>query len=208
MSTNRTLAGFQVDVNQQGDGNDSIVTQSGNGYEAGFAEEFWKPLREYWQDQNPQTPRILDERRVIELLEQPGGAVERVVRPRHDHGMVAGNPGGAGYPASHGDEHSRVGNAGDGHGRCQLEKQPALRTRLPARKHHEDRHHDGAQRERLVGEQGEKNECGSSGRPRKAPIALSDTEHRTDAKDHEYQRQLAVDAMEPPLIRPGRQDRE
>jgi pimeloyl-ACP methyl ester carboxylesterase len=25
----------------------AIITQSGNGYEAGFAEEFWKPLREY-----------------------------------------------------------------------------------------------------------------------------------------------------------------
>jgi hypothetical protein len=33
----------------------AIITQSGNGYEAGFAEEFWKPLREYWRDQDPQT---------------------------------------------------------------------------------------------------------------------------------------------------------
>jgi pimeloyl-ACP methyl ester carboxylesterase len=33
----------------------AIITQNGNGYEAGFTEDFWKPVREYWQDQNPQT---------------------------------------------------------------------------------------------------------------------------------------------------------
>jgi len=33
----------------------AIISQNGNGYEAGFVEEFWKPVREYWQDQNPQT---------------------------------------------------------------------------------------------------------------------------------------------------------
>jgi pimeloyl-ACP methyl ester carboxylesterase len=33
----------------------AIITQSGNGYEAGFTEEFWKPVREYWRDQNPRT---------------------------------------------------------------------------------------------------------------------------------------------------------
>jgi pimeloyl-ACP methyl ester carboxylesterase len=33
----------------------AIVTQNGNGYEAGFTEAFWKPVREYWQEQNPQT---------------------------------------------------------------------------------------------------------------------------------------------------------
>jgi pimeloyl-ACP methyl ester carboxylesterase len=33
----------------------AIITQNGNGYEVGLAEEFWKPVREYWQDPNPQT---------------------------------------------------------------------------------------------------------------------------------------------------------
>ena len=33
----------------------AIITQNGNGYEAGFTEEFWKPVRAYWQDQNPDT---------------------------------------------------------------------------------------------------------------------------------------------------------
>ena len=33
----------------------AIITQNGNGYEAGFTEEFWKPVRDYWQEQNPRT---------------------------------------------------------------------------------------------------------------------------------------------------------
>jgi pimeloyl-ACP methyl ester carboxylesterase len=33
----------------------AVITQNGNGYEAGFAEEFWKPVREFWQDRTPQT---------------------------------------------------------------------------------------------------------------------------------------------------------
>jgi hypothetical protein len=35
----------------------AIVTQNGNGYEAGFVEEFWKPVREYRTDQNPRHAR-------------------------------------------------------------------------------------------------------------------------------------------------------
>jgi pimeloyl-ACP methyl ester carboxylesterase len=33
----------------------AIITQNGNGYDAGFVESFWKPVREYWADQNPRT---------------------------------------------------------------------------------------------------------------------------------------------------------
>ena len=33
----------------------AVITQNGNGYEAGFAEEFWKPVREFWQDRTTQT---------------------------------------------------------------------------------------------------------------------------------------------------------
>ena len=33
----------------------AVITQNGNGYEAGFAQAFWKPVREYWQDRTPQT---------------------------------------------------------------------------------------------------------------------------------------------------------
>jgi pimeloyl-ACP methyl ester carboxylesterase len=33
----------------------AIITQNGNGYEAGFVEEFWRPVRAYWENQNPDT---------------------------------------------------------------------------------------------------------------------------------------------------------
>jgi len=33
----------------------AVITQNGNGYEAGFTEDFWKPVREFWQDRTPQT---------------------------------------------------------------------------------------------------------------------------------------------------------
>jgi pimeloyl-ACP methyl ester carboxylesterase len=33
----------------------AIITQNGNGYEAGFTEAFWKPVRDYWRDPGPQT---------------------------------------------------------------------------------------------------------------------------------------------------------
>ena len=33
----------------------AIITQNGNGYEAGLGEAFWKPVREYWADPGPQT---------------------------------------------------------------------------------------------------------------------------------------------------------
>lgn len=33
----------------------AIITQNGNGYEVGFTEDFWKPVREFWQERTPQT---------------------------------------------------------------------------------------------------------------------------------------------------------
>src|SRR4029077_7191917 len=32
-----------------------VITQNGNGYDAGFTAEFWQPLRELWQDRTPRT---------------------------------------------------------------------------------------------------------------------------------------------------------
>ncbi|MFD8382976.1 alpha/beta fold hydrolase [Streptomyces sp. NPDC059679] len=37
----------------------AIVTQNGNGYEAGFVEEFWTPVWAYAKDPNPQTEAAL-----------------------------------------------------------------------------------------------------------------------------------------------------
>src|SRR6185437_7089642 len=33
----------------------AIITQNGNGYESGLAEDFWKPVREYWREQSRDT---------------------------------------------------------------------------------------------------------------------------------------------------------
>ena len=46
----------------------AIITQNGNGYEAGFVEEFWKPVRAYWQDQNPQTEAALRQALTLEAI--------------------------------------------------------------------------------------------------------------------------------------------
>jgi pimeloyl-ACP methyl ester carboxylesterase len=46
----------------------AIVTQNGNGYEAGFVESFWKPVREYWRDQNPQTEAAVRQALTLEAI--------------------------------------------------------------------------------------------------------------------------------------------
>jgi pimeloyl-ACP methyl ester carboxylesterase len=47
----------------------AIVTQSGNGYDAGFVEEFWKPVWEYAKDQNPRTEAAVRPFTGIEAIE-------------------------------------------------------------------------------------------------------------------------------------------
>jgi pimeloyl-ACP methyl ester carboxylesterase len=46
----------------------AIITQNGNGYEAGFVEEFWKPVREYWQDRNPRTEAAVRQALTLEAI--------------------------------------------------------------------------------------------------------------------------------------------
>jgi pimeloyl-ACP methyl ester carboxylesterase len=46
----------------------AIITQNGNGYEAGLGEEFWKPVRAYWQDQNPQTEAPIRQALTLEAI--------------------------------------------------------------------------------------------------------------------------------------------
>jgi pimeloyl-ACP methyl ester carboxylesterase len=46
----------------------AIITQNGNGYEAGFAEEFWKPVREYWQDRSPQAEAAVREALTLDAI--------------------------------------------------------------------------------------------------------------------------------------------
>lgn len=46
----------------------AIITQNGNGYEAGFTEAFWKPVREYWHDANPQTEAAVRQALTLDVI--------------------------------------------------------------------------------------------------------------------------------------------
>jgi pimeloyl-ACP methyl ester carboxylesterase len=46
----------------------AIITQNGNGYEAGFVDAFWKPVREYWQDRNPRTEAAIRQALTLESI--------------------------------------------------------------------------------------------------------------------------------------------
>jgi pimeloyl-ACP methyl ester carboxylesterase len=73
----------------------AIITQNGNGYEAGFGEEFWKPVREYWQDQNPQTEAPIRQALTLEAIRWQylqGVPDQSLVSPDtwyHDHALVS-----------------------------------------------------------------------------------------------------------------------
>jgi pimeloyl-ACP methyl ester carboxylesterase len=73
----------------------AVITQNGNGYEAGFTEGFWKPVREYWDDQNPQTEAGLRQALTLEAIRWQylhGVPDESLVSPDtwyHDFALVS-----------------------------------------------------------------------------------------------------------------------
>jgi len=73
----------------------AIVTQNGNGYEAGFTDAFWKPVREYWQEQSPRTEAGIRTALTIDAIRWQylhGVADESVVSPdtwHHDYAQVS-----------------------------------------------------------------------------------------------------------------------
>jgi pimeloyl-ACP methyl ester carboxylesterase len=73
----------------------AIVTQNGNGYEAGFVEDFWKPVREYWTEQTPATEGAVRAALTLDAIRWQylnGVADETLVSPDtwlHDFGMVS-----------------------------------------------------------------------------------------------------------------------
>lgn len=73
----------------------AIVTQNGNGYEAGLAPEFWKPVREYWQEKTPQTEAAVREALTLEGIRWQylhGVPDESLVSPdawHHDFALVS-----------------------------------------------------------------------------------------------------------------------
>ena len=73
----------------------AIITQNGNGYETGFVEGFWKPVREYWQDPNPQTEAAVRLALTLEAIRWRylhGVPDPSLVSPdtwHHDHALVS-----------------------------------------------------------------------------------------------------------------------
>jgi pimeloyl-ACP methyl ester carboxylesterase len=73
----------------------AIITQNGNGYEAGFEQAFWKPVREYWQEQSPVTEAALRQAMTLESIKWQyvhGVADPSVVSPdtwHYDFAMVS-----------------------------------------------------------------------------------------------------------------------
>jgi pimeloyl-ACP methyl ester carboxylesterase len=73
----------------------AIITQNGNGYEAGFTRDFWKPVREYWQDKNHQTEAAVRQAltlRAIRWQYLHGVPDESLISPdtwNHDYAQVS-----------------------------------------------------------------------------------------------------------------------
>jgi len=73
----------------------AIITQSGNGYEAGFTQDFWKPVREYWQDQGPDTEAAIRQALTLDVIRWQylhGVPDESLVSPdtwQHDFAQVS-----------------------------------------------------------------------------------------------------------------------
>ena len=72
-----------------------IITQNGNGYEAGLVESFWKPVREYWQDPSPQTEAPVRQALTLDAIRWQylhGVPDQSVVSPDtwyHDYALVS-----------------------------------------------------------------------------------------------------------------------
>ncbi|MDG4822969.1 alpha/beta hydrolase [Asanoa sp. WMMD1127] len=73
----------------------AIVTQNGNGYESGFVDEFWAPVRDFWADPSPSTEAGVRQALTLEMIRWQylhGVPDESVVCPdtwQHDHALVS-----------------------------------------------------------------------------------------------------------------------
>src|ERR1700759_76192 len=48
----------------------AVITQNGNGYEAGLVEEFWKPMRAYWAARNASTEAGMRQAFTLEAIQR------------------------------------------------------------------------------------------------------------------------------------------
>lgn len=73
----------------------AIVSQNGNGYDSGFVEEFWRPVRAYWHERTPETEAGVRGALTLEAIRWQyltGVPDETLVSPdtwHHDHALVS-----------------------------------------------------------------------------------------------------------------------
>ncbi|MET9554439.1 alpha/beta hydrolase [Streptomyces sp. NPDC006645] len=73
----------------------AIITQNGNGYEAGLVETFWGTARAYWREQNPETIAAIREAFSLDMIKWQylhGVPDPSLVSPdtwHHDHALVS-----------------------------------------------------------------------------------------------------------------------
>ena len=73
----------------------AIITQNGNGYEGGFEQVIWKPVRDYWNDQNAKTEAGVRQALSLDAIRWQylhGVPDPSVVAPDtwfHDHALVS-----------------------------------------------------------------------------------------------------------------------
>ncbi|MGE2715225.1 alpha/beta fold hydrolase [Mycolicibacterium litorale] len=73
----------------------AVITQSGNGYDAGFVDSFWKPVWAYHHEQTPETEEAMREALSLDAIRWQyvhGVGDESLVDPEtwhHDHALVS-----------------------------------------------------------------------------------------------------------------------
>jgi len=73
----------------------AIITQSGNGYEAGFVGSFWAPVKDYWREKTPETETALRQALTLDAIRWQylhGVADASLVCPdtwHHDYAQVS-----------------------------------------------------------------------------------------------------------------------
>lgn len=73
----------------------AIITQNGNGYDEGFADSFWKPVRDFWRHPSPQTEAPVRQALTLDAIRWQyltGVPDETVVSPDswyHDYNLVS-----------------------------------------------------------------------------------------------------------------------
>jgi pimeloyl-ACP methyl ester carboxylesterase len=73
----------------------AIITQNGNAYEAGFIEDFWKPIKDYWHQQTQDTERGVRAALTFDLTKWfyvTGERDETLINPEswhHDYALIS-----------------------------------------------------------------------------------------------------------------------